>query len=587
MSLYALLALPCRPGARPGGRSAWIGTAGAMWLAATAPALAFPLNDQTLTRPVPTGSDLAAPDAQDLRNQLQIVGGISGTGGGGWTVKPRIDIGTLFTDNALQVSSPRQADVAAILSPGISVLGDTARLQMRFEFSPVLTMYARTSSQNSLANVMAGTALATLVPNFAFIDMRVAAGVQPRNGGYGNTGLASNAFQTTAIAPGTTTSLGLARDNQVQTTTLSVSPYILQEFGDYGTLRAGVSAQMSRYATQGGFGVVPSAAIGNTAQNQLTTEQTLRFVSGQFLGRFQDTVDIDLTQTSTSAAKTTTGTTVGSTYSPRTTISNKLSYAVNRLLTVFGSLGYENIQYSGGVSQKISGLTWSVGSTWYPNPDSQVTLSYGLQQGATSFAANANYQITARTNLTASYSNQVGTQLQNLQRQLDSASLGTGGSLVNSETGAPLLIGNQGLGVQPGLFRFNLLSLGAQVTLDRDLISLNGYWSEQTSLGSGVTSPASTAKTLSAQWTHELRPDLSLITFLSYTLQSTTGLTSGDSTMISAGATLQYQMTESLTGRLRYSYFERHTPAGAFPTTALNQLNFTQNLVIVGISKQF
>lgn len=570
--------------APPRRREALLGTACLVWLAGTVAAAAFPLNDQTLTRPVPTGSDLATPDAQDLRNQLQIVGGITGTGGGGWTVRPRVDLGTLFTDNVLQVSSPRQADVGAILSPGISVLGETARLQMQLNWSPVLTAYARTSSQNSLANVITGTALATLVPNFAFVDMRISGGVQPRNGGIGSGGVGINPFQTSALAPGTSTNLGLARDNQVQSTTLGISPYIAQQFGDIGTLRVGVSAQMSRYATQGGFGIVPSAAIGSSAQNQLTTEQSLRFVTGDFLGRFQDTFDADVSQTTTSSAKTSNGTTFPSTYSPRTTVSNKLSYAASRLLTVFASLGYENIQYSGGASQKISGMTWSIGGTLYPNPDSQITLSYGLQQGQNSFSANANYQVSPRLGLTANYSNTVGTQLQNLQRQLDSASFGTGGSLVNAQTGAPLTVGNQGLGVQPGLFRFNVLTVGAQLTLDRDLLSLNGSISEQSTLGTGAVGTNSTARTVTAQWTHELRQDLSLITFLSYSLQTAVG---GDSTMISGGVTLQYQMTESLTGRARYSYFERHTAAGAFPTALANQLNFTQNLVIVGISKQF
>ena len=141
--------------------------------------------------------------------------------------------------------------------------------------------------------------------------------------------------------------------------------------------------------------------------------------------------------------------------------------------------------------------------------------------------------------------------------------------------------------MQPGLFRFNMLNLGAQLTLDRDLISLNASVSDQTSVGSGFAGSNSSSTTISAQWTHELRPHLSLITSLSYSLQSFTSGANGDSTMIAGGVTLQYQMTESLTGRMRYTYFERHTPAGAFPSTFANQLNFTQNLVIVGISKQF
>ena len=77
-----------------------------------------------------------SPDAQDLQNQLQLVNGLSAPAGGGWTIVPRIDWQEMLTDNALEENSPRQADLATFMSPGISIAGDMPRVQLTFDYAP-------------------------------------------------------------------------------------------------------------------------------------------------------------------------------------------------------------------------------------------------------------------------------------------------------------------------------------------------------------------------------------------------------------------------------------------------------------------
>jgi len=550
------------------------------------PVLAFPQDDQVSGRSPAASGVLAAPDAQDLRQQLQLVGGAAGTpGAGGWIILPRIDVTGLFTDNALQVSSPRQWDVASILAPGIGIVADTNRLQMRFDYAPVMTTYARTSSQNSLSHYLNGTGLLTVVPEQVFVDFRAAAGVQPVLGGFGATGLGIP--QAGSLGGALGNSALLSRDNQVQTFTAGISPYMIQQFGDYGTLRVGAGFQYARSSNVTGFGTLPFTSDGTNRQSLLTTEQTARFTTGEFLGRTQNTTDILLSQTPMSDRGSVGGRSVGNSYAARNIITNRTSYAINHWLTVFGTIGYEDIQYRGGLTQKTQGVTWDVGTTVLPNPDSSITLSYGKREGAESLALDARYVLTPRTLITASYSSRLTTQLQNLQRQLDQGVINVNGILVDSQTGAPLLIGNNGQAFQPGLFRYDTFSLSAQSSFARDVVSLGLIMSTQSAPnGSNTTSPTATARTVTASWTRELRPDLTLSTQFSFTTQATSGV-SGSSRTIAGSVGLNYLMTETLVGRLRYSHFTRETDNATVVSSTSNRLNFSQNLITVGISKQF
>jgi len=564
----------------------------AVGLAAASPALGFPSEDQTGARSSPAArGTLAAPDAQDLRHQMQTVGGASGlTGSGGWIILPRLDATLLYTDNALQVSNPRQWDVASILAPGIGITADTNRLQLRFDYSPVMSTYARTTSQNSLSHYLNGTGLLTIVPEEVFVDLRAVAGVQPIAGGFGGLGgfgLAGSSagVQAGSLAQSAGNSALLNRNNQSQTYSAGISPYWLRQFGDYGTMRIGGSFQYSSAATVTGFGSLPLVTSGTDSQSQFTTEQTARFVTGEFLGRIQNTTDLTLSQTPMSSTTGTLGRRFGSSYSSRQLFTNRASYALTHAIQVFVTLGYENIKYSGGQAQQIKGMVWDIGTSFYPNPDSAITVSYGKREGSQSINFDGRYTLTPRTLITGTYSSRLATQLQNLQRQLDQGVINANGVLVDSQTGAPLNIGNNGLALQPGVFRYDTLTMNVQTTLDRDRFILGVVSTTQSPVSGATTQPTTTARTITGSWTRELRPDLSLNTAMSYTTQSVSG-TSGTSRTMSGSVGLTYLMTESLTGRIRYAHFTRGSASGAI-SPAFSRLNFSQNLFTIGITKQF
>jgi uncharacterized protein (PEP-CTERM system associated) len=340
------------------------------------------------------------------------------------------------------------------------------------------------------------------------------------------------------------------------------------------------------------------------------------YATGEIMQFVQNSIDFDAQkgQTSTDAVGATqpggTAIPASTSTSSRVVITDTVSYAVASSLVVFASGGHEDITFSNQGTQPVGGvilltganggqlppifafsntgappvhdLTWSLGATWTPNPDGSLTLSYGHQNGFNSFSLNGHYLATARTLLTASYGSTLGTQLQNLQNQLNLAAANGSGALVNGQTGGPLFGSTNALAVQNGVFRTDTLTIGSSTTLDRDIIAFNLLFTKQT--GSGTNTSSASSKGINASWLHEMRPDMTLSAAVAYSIQDqTTGFATtvnpGNSTSLAASLAWQYQISETLGASVRYSLLERQSAASVF--------SFYQNMLILGISKTF
>jgi uncharacterized protein (PEP-CTERM system associated) len=255
---------------------------------------------------------------------------------------------------------------------------------------------------------------------------------------------------------------------------------------------------------------------------------------------------------------------------------DKATFAVSRAVNVFASAGWESIDYGAG-NRSIHDMTWSVGGNWTPNEDSRISLSYGHQEGADSIQGDGYYALSARTSISGSYSSMVGTQLDNLQRQLNNAAVGNTGTLVNGQDGLPLFGPTNALGVQNGVFRTNTLSMSIQTTIERDSLSLSLSHSTQTSMQTQGGS-STVGKTLSLTWSHALNPNLSFNSSAQFSVQHSSG-SAADTTSIYANASLQYMLSETISTSLRYSFFDRNG------TTALTKTY--ASTLILGASKAF
>ncbi len=574
-------------------RKRWrpLGVGTALLILRATPSGAFPLVDPTNQDAVPTGTELATPDVQDLQHQLQLVNGLAAPPTGGWTIQPRIDAQAALTDNVFLQHSPRQWDLVTYLAPGLGIAADVPQLQLNFQLQPTLTMHVEAGSLNSLTQQYNGTGLATLVDDLIYVDFRALSAVTSLYGITGGVGsIGANSVATTTAATlnqGVGNTVGFNRNNEIQTNSFAISPYILKDFGDYGTAKLGYSFNATRSATLTGFASSPFPTGGNNEESLISNEGIAHYDTGDWMGRTKYTFDVDLLQTQNNTGsgftQVATGLPSQTSFNQTTNreyISNTLSFVINQEIKVFGSGGYENIAYSPQAGAiPVHDLTWSIGTTLTPNPDSLLTVSYGHLNGYNSFTANGYYAITARTTLNVAYYTSVGTQLENFQSQLN---LATGPKLVNGQTGGPLFTSNNAFGFQTGVFQTNTFTFGGQTVLDRDILSANMFLVTQTqqAIGSNTTSH-STAFTL--QWIHELGPDLTLTTAGQYSIlnqaAALNSLNPGNSTAVAASIALQYQITASLSSGLRYSFFDRRAEVAAN--------SVYQNMLVFGISKTF
>jgi hypothetical protein len=124
--------------------------------------------------------------------------------------------------------------------------------------------------------------------------------------------------------------------------------------------------------------------------------------------------------------------------------------------------------------------------------------------------------------------------------------------------------------------------VGSTTTLDRDIITFNLLLAKQTSSG-GTTSNAQ-SKSFNGSWVHQMRPDMTVSAAVSYAIQDqTTGFVSfanpGNSTSIAASLAWQWQISDTVTTSVRYSFFER--------SSAVTSFDIYDNMLIVGLSKHF
>ena len=523
--------------------------------------------------------DLADPDAQDLQHQLQLINGLPLTQPG-WTFQPRLGFQEIFSDNVQQAHSPRRWDFSTLVAPGFSLVGNTRRVEMRLDYAPSLIMNARTGSQNAIGQQLNGTATITAVDDLAFLDIRALAGVQSAAGGIGGQGAigASDTGGITAGGAGTTAN----RIGSIQTNSIGFTPYLSHQFGDYGTGRLSYSLNLSQATNINGVRFLP-VPTGSGGQSLISQEQAGQFKTGDILNFIQDTVSFSLSQ-----SHSTFGNLQGfagvptvanySTDSTQSRFGNELSYALSHNLSVQMSLGYENIKYGTRNQTDISGMTWSGGITWTPNPDSSLNMTYGRQNGTDSFGFDGHYRASAFTEFNGAYHETIGTQLQNLQRQLNQGVVGNTGGFVNGNVGGSPFGSVNALGLQPGVFRFKTLSAGATTTRSRDQIGLSVNVTEQTTVGGATAGQTgTTTKSASLSWTHELRDDLRWTSSISYSLKSGGIGGSGNSYALNTG--VLHTITPSLSASLRYSFYNRKSSVQVY--------SFYENLLVLGITKTF
>src|ERR671939_43424 len=67
---------------------------------------------------------------------------------GDWTITPRITAQEIYTDNVLLTPTNRRSDFITTVAPGLSIPGESPRLQAKVDYAPTLQHYALTPDLN-------------------------------------------------------------------------------------------------------------------------------------------------------------------------------------------------------------------------------------------------------------------------------------------------------------------------------------------------------------------------------------------------------------------------------------------------------
>ena len=515
-----------------------------------------------------------AADSNPFRNSVSsLIAGPSTTTVRPWTFSGDVGVSVGAADNPGGTRGGWQPLI--LLAPDLNLNGTTSRLNVALSYSPRLAFYPTTSGQTLLSQNFNGVADAVLVPDLLYLNVR---GISDVGSRFGDTALLSNSF--------------VSRSEAVQTTSFSVSPYLQRTFGGAGTATIGFTYAQTFQDSDNRYdsiflapGAAQTAGFGTTGNLQTNTEYG-SFTTGENLGRIQENISATASQYAGSFY-----------YQGASTFSviNRLSYAVYRWLTVFGTVGFQSYDYPRS-NYRLNDPTGTLGLTLTPNETSSITVQYGQVAGSDTVLANGTYSPTARTRVYGSYTVDILTGLGARQGLLGTTSVGADGALISNLTGGPT-VANTYLASQYPLSRVKTATIGGAVLFDRDAISLSAARSSYEQLGNstsvlGVTTANGTnteTNYVSLNWQHELNPSTNLFSGLSYAV-SNNGIYYGDiggsQDTVQVFSTLNHLFTETLSGNLSYSHSERFGGATRVLPSAFGG-NASQNTILVGLRKSF
>lgn len=499
------------------------------------------------------------------------VGAVTAPGGPGvrvpgWTITPSIGVQQAYNDNIFYTARNRTDDFITSVIPGLLLNVDTLRLQGTLNYAPSIDFYWQNSSQNRVSQIGNGQFLATVVPDLFFIDLRGAASVQSLSGGF---------------TPGTEPSV--AKADQVQSLSFSVSPYLVHRFGGLATARLGYTYSYvnQEQADQKGQVLVGQQRVGFTPSEYSSNQGYLVVRTGEDFGRLA-------MQGSISGTSYIGNGIYDGAY--RNFVNLETRYAITRTIAGLVEIGYEDIYFNTTPRTEISGITWAFGTRLTPNPDSVIIAKYGRRDGFNSFFLDGTWAIGVRTNLAANYNDRLSSSGLDAGGLLSNVTLDPLGNPVDATTGIPVIpaYANSFLGVQGGLYRQKQGSVTLSQTWLRDTFSLTATRTDRTPIadspGSGQIGVAQKATSFVFSWGHDLAEGTRLTSFASYGYS--TQATADDTNYFGLGAILVHQINPGLVGNVTYRLNARE---GGFSSTGQPQGNdrAVQNIISVGLRQSF
>lgn len=475
-----------------------------------------------------------------------------------WTITPGIGMEVTATDNSRGLTNAgatggkKGGEVMVSITPSLLLSGATPRLRATLNFTPRIRYFLNNPRQNGIFPNLNATGRATVFQDLFFLNASASIAEYSRAGGLGG------------AAAGR-----LGQQDRVQTTTYSVTPELRHSFGDWGSVRATHAYSLTNQQGQGLRNTspfAPAVASGDTSTH--TTNDS--FTSGQEFGRYNFTLATNRTQfNGVGVLKN----------ALRASTTLDMGYALTRTVTLLAQLGHQEIRYGGTNPIRVSGVIWNAGARWTPDPDSTMTLKYGRRDGGDSFNFDGSIAPTARTRLSASYSEAMSSLAEELLTGAQRNTLSPSGITIDPATGMPVIVNNNFAGAQGGAARVRRISVSGVLTQDVDVYTISLNRDERISLSGDVPGarPNSSFVTASLGWQRELGPGVRGNAQLSYSAREAGPRVRQETMTFTSG--LNWALTETLSTRASYTYTRA--------TSSIAGFGYAAHLVALGVQKNF
>ncbi len=426
---------------------------------------------------------------------------------GDWRFTNGLSFTQTFTDNVDR--DPDGSENAALISelgPTWRLSVDTARINASVDGSSQLRQQFLHDSGTSIRGNVSGTANVELLEDFLFFDTSLASSRQTLD----------------------TTSSG-ADDDQSQVTTGNFSPYITNRFGSFAD-----SELRFRFAKtlidQSGASDDATGSVSYTL-NSGRDFSKFRWSASANGSRTMRTEDDDISSAAVS-------------FNP--------TYQVTRTFAVTGSAGYQ-IRDDGDSSNDIDDPTWDIGFDWRPSSRTNLSLSYGQRDAERSLLADARYEITPRTSVSLSYSEELQTAQERLEDSLAGIAIDPDtGQLIQGGSDLPFEQNSNPFSIEDESTRTRRLNVNFSHNKRRDTFNASIRAEDSRSNGSvdqqSVVANATWSRQINPRTTFRLNGSVRHATFDDNDRSDTD---------LNVDTRLNHEIYNDLSGFLSYSYSRR------------------------------
>jgi polysaccharide export outer membrane protein len=455
---------------------------------------------------------------------------------GEWRVDYNASASETFSDNIDQgPSGERKAGLVSRAGPGISIVGNTARVSASFKGNVAGVHQIGGDDEGfSVDPRISGASTTELSPDLLFFDLNAAVSRQLLN------------------SRDSTSGSGASTSNRTVVATMTASPYLVHRLADFANAEWRYS--FSPVLIDSGNNADAFSHDGSVVLDSGKDFTQFGWTFSNSVGQEVRTGEPDITTANTDLG---------------------LRYPLWRGFSLLGNAGYEFRDGDEDEDNNFDGLTWSGGFQWEPSPDLSLRATYGRQDDNDSLDASLNSTVGAKTTDRASYSEALETGQQRAISNLGRLEIDPDtGEVIDGDTGLPFNGDTDPFTFDDETTRTKTLRLGADHTSGRNSFGLSGL----AGTSEGGTDGDEDFYTASVSWGRSLSTELQLNAGASYDHRKFDEDDRTDDTYgVNMG--LSYSLAPNARASMSYSFQTRDSSE--------DDESFYENAVTVGLSFSF